>query len=393
MAMNLYQAHDQWANRPADERYWNLREMREAAAGFRSTAQEVKVNLREVRAVGEDGDNVLAVEDQGGQRANLTNWGFRQLAQRVGAPAHYLSTLPASLAAQNMNHGLRRLGKAGDDTNVLIHANGSVVARSFMSNSYARIWNDEVIARLEGFAQKGWRVPPARPALPDQPGARRATQEDVLNQGVGNGLSVKVGDMIAPAGLYCSDHDMFAFLVNDSVRIDDGSQDGLARGFFITNSEVGAAALKITKFLYAYVCGNHIVWDVKQVEEIKVIHSGQNAIRYPWRLDRALAAYAQESQAKELARVTSAKNKTLGKDKDEVVEVLFGNKRVNLSKERLENSFDKAVYEYENGRSTASPRTVWGFVQGVTALSKSELYAEDRVAYDRAAGVILSLAT
>ena len=45
--------------------------------------------------------------------------------------------------------------------------------------------------------------------------------------------------MIAPAGIYASDHDMFAFLVNEEYRIDDGSDGGLARGFFVQNSEVG----------------------------------------------------------------------------------------------------------------------------------------------------------
>ena len=72
--------------------------------------------------------------------------------------------------------------------------------------------------------------------------------------------------MIAPAGLYASDHDCFAFMVNESVTVDDGSDGGLCRGFFVSNSEVGAASLKFTS-LYRSVCGNHIVWGAKQAQE------------------------------------------------------------------------------------------------------------------------------
>jgi len=79
------------------------------------------------------------------------------------------------------------------------------------SEKYTRIWNWEIADRLNEMVEKGWRVPPARPAMPNQPGTRPATVQDVLD--VAGFLSVNLGDPIAPAGLYASDHDMFAFLV------------------------------------------------------------------------------------------------------------------------------------------------------------------------------------
>ncbi len=88
-------------------------------------------------------------------------------------------------------------------------------------------------------------VPPARPAFPDQPGTRPATEDDVL--AVKDFLSINVGDPVAPAGLYASNHDMFAFLINEENRIDDGSDSGLSRGVFFENSEVGAKALPTLK--------------------------------------------------------------------------------------------------------------------------------------------------
>jgi len=72
--------------------------------------------------------------------------------------------------------------------------------------------------------------------------------------------SLKVGDKIAPAGLYGSDHDMFAFMVLENRRIEDGTEGGLSRGAFFSNSEVGGGAFRIKSFYYRHVCGNHIVW-------------------------------------------------------------------------------------------------------------------------------------
>ena len=47
--MELFHASQQWAQRPADERYWNLREMFEATHGHYESAREVTVDLRIAR--------------------------------------------------------------------------------------------------------------------------------------------------------------------------------------------------------------------------------------------------------------------------------------------------------------------------------------------------------
>lgn len=349
------------------------------------------MNLADLKLAGR-ADNSLCLLDTEDNMAGLTNWSFKQLARRVAAPAGYLESLPSPIAALALTHGLQKLGDDGAACNVLLHKNGRYICRSFMSDSYARIWNDKVIEQLLVCRANGWRVPPARPALEDQPGARVATAEDVLNQ-KSNGLTIKVGDTIAPAGLYCSDHDMFAFMVNDEVRIDDGSDGGLGRGFFISNSEVGAASLKVTRFLYRYICGNHIVWDAKDVEELKIIHVGRNAERFSWRVEQSLKSYAQESTAGDVARITSAQRLVLGKTKEEVIEVLFKEPKINMTKQHLKAAYVQAEIEYAENRSSGTPRSAWGFAQGVTAMSQKATYTDDRVALDRAAGRILGLAS
>jgi hypothetical protein len=80
-----------------------------------------------------------------------------------------------------------------------------------------------VTERLSELPETGWRVPPARLAQGDDRQARPATASDVLDDREGGGgLSINLGDMIAPAGLYASDRDMFVFMVNEKNPIEDG---------------------------------------------------------------------------------------------------------------------------------------------------------------------------
>ncbi len=260
---NLYAANAQWKTRPADQRFWTLEEARDFAAGYAATAEEIEVDFGGSALVAGADDNIkLALP--GGREATLTNWSFGQLAKTASAPTDYLRKLPADLAIRCVEHGLDRHFEGRDDMTrqALVHANGTTVLRSLTSDRYARFWNWKVFDRLIDLQGHGWRVPPARPTGDEKtPNARPATKADVLAaKSTGGGLAVKVGDPIAPAGIYASDHDMFAFMVNEDARLDDGTDGGLSRGFFVSNSEVGAAALRVTMFHYRHVCGNHIVW-------------------------------------------------------------------------------------------------------------------------------------
>lgn len=82
-----------------------------------------------------------------------------------------------------------------------------------------------------------------------------------------------------PAGLYASDRDMFVFLVSDENPVEIANAR-LGRGFFCWNSETGAPTFGLTTFLYNYVCGNHIVWEAEQVQELRIIHRNQALKRF-----------------------------------------------------------------------------------------------------------------
>lgn len=383
--MNLFKASNQWATRPADERFWTVTELHQACRGYRAQAQTAAVPYRTLRARAQ-GPDVLLV-GQTNRPAHLTHWAFGQLAQRAGAPASYLRTLPAPLAAECVNTGLTAR-EDGDTAHLLLHPNGGLLCRAMVSEDYTRIWNSDITARLLKLEEQGWRVPPARPSTNGGP-TRPATQQDVLRARGNGGLSVNVGDLIAPAGLYASDHDLFAFLVREDRLINGGDGDILSRGFFIWNSEVGASSLGIMSFLYDYVCGNHIVWGARGVKELRITHRGDADERAFRELRGKLVEYADASVSEDEARITRAKQFSLGKDKAAVLDAVFGLRIPALSRVRIGEAFDLAE-QHENAHGAST--TAWGLASGLTRLSQTLPYADDRVTLDRAAGRVLEVA-
>ena len=182
MSMHLFDASRQWAERPPDQRFWTLQEMHDQCQTYAQSAAEATVNMGALRILATP-ENDLTMLGSEGKEAKLTHWSFGQLCTRASAPAGYLRTLPSQLTAACLNNGLISHGDDGDSAKVLFHQNGTLVCRAFTSDQYARIWNYDVAARLLGLEAQGWRVPPARPAFPEQPGTRQATEEDVLEIG------------------------------------------------------------------------------------------------------------------------------------------------------------------------------------------------------------------
>lgn len=386
---NLYAASKQWAERPDDQRFESIPEMIAATKHYAESAGQATVNLRALHVSAVDGEN-LAITGPTGQPALLTHWSFGQLASRLQTPPSYLRSLPPELSATLINHGLQNRTAKDDSAKLLIHCNGSMVCRAATTDSYARIWNHEILERIEPLMQYGWQVPPARPCRAGQAGSRKATEADVLRMSTRmKGLGIKVGDTIAPAGLYASDHDCFAFLVNESVTVEDGSEGGLCRGFFVSNSEVGAASLKFTSFLYRTVCGNHIVWGAKQVRELRIIHSGRNDQRYGAKLVGEIKAYGEESAKADQMKIDTCRRFELGDCKKDVLDRLFKIKVAPMK--TLEAAWDDATRDYDETRS-ASPRTAWGMAQGLTHLSQQTNHADERNELDRAAGKVLAMA-
>lgn len=393
---NLYAASKQWASRPADERFWSIEEALKATKAHAEAAQESEIDFaQESILVGENENLAITLDGGKGYRtAMLTNWAFGQLARAAMAPPAYLQSLPADLAAQCLDTGLDRFFSSRKDMTrqALVQQSPSVI-RSLTSDIYSRFWNHQVFSRLEGMQMEGWRVPPARPAGNDDPRARPATKADILRD-QGHGLSIKLGDMIAPAGIYASDHDIFAFMVNEDFRINDGSDGGLSRGFFIQNSEVGASALRVTLFNYRHVCGNHIIWGSENVLEIAVRHVGDIEDKFSVELIGKIKEHLNASARDDEQMIKRAQRCILGATKDEVLDSVFkavmGNRRSGLPASLSQKNLSLA---YETAERFAdldgSPKTAWGFVNGMTRLSQENPNMDERVFFERGASKIM----
>jgi hypothetical protein len=387
MSQNLMAASMQWANRPADERFWGIKDLLCELSRQKHESTERLVDVKALRAKANGKDVELLGPN--GNPASLTNWSFGQLCLKVGAPASYLRGLAPELAATNLNYGLERC--ESEQANVLLRKNGHVACRALTSDSYSRIWNQDIVTACKPALDLGWMTPPARPSGQSDDRARQATAEDIVPGQESFALSVKVGDMIAPAGVYCGDRDLFVFLVNPKRTIDDGGK-GLMRGLFIRNSEVGYTAFSVQSFLLENVCGNHIVWGASELSELRMVHRGKANVKFGNELSLQLRKYNDQGEVVEERMIRAAKDWVLGKDREETVKNLFAqNKTLGLSRTTIEASYDMAD-QWEH-TAHATPNTAWGFVHGLTRFSQvGQKYADDRLSMDSAGGKLLQLA-
>ena len=389
MTVNLMAANRQWANRPPDERFWTIDDLARKLTNVKAAAREgnALIGRLKVEAVGEDivvsGDN---------NSARITNHAFGQLCGRVDFPASPMQKLSANLAADVLNYRIQKIAEEFPETEVqlLLDMGEDVTIRSVTSDKYARVFGADFIPFLRKMQFYGWKVPPARPNGSDTVNVRYATEADILanNEFAGGGLSVKLGDPIAPAGLYAGDRDMFVFMVNTDQQVDDGTGRKWSRGFFLSNSEVGAASVSLTEFMMANVCGNHIVWDATNIAQIKYRHIGEA-------MEKTMGALAiaerrlSDWQPRNLGdRLKLLRESIIGPDKDDVVDVVY-KMRLDpaLTQKALCASYDAAeVYGVYDGADANSPL---GLVHGMTRHSQTLTNANERMKLDQAAGKIL----
>lgn len=375
MSETLTQAFNQWSSRPADEKFSSLADLHSATTKSRSMAAQtrgvalksLRVGVKDVQAYADGNETrpTPVLIGANGNEAEFSHWAFGQVCRQLEAPAHYLRRLPAELAATNLNHGIQSAYEP-EPVNLLftapsmIQQAGPLTLRASTSGKYTRIWNSDVTGRL-------LRLVDANPQWQPAPAAFDGSR-----------------------GLYASDEDMFAFLVDNDRRIFETDKNGgLGRGFFVWNSEVGAASFGITTFFYEYVCGNHRVWGASGVTELRIRHIGNADDRAFMEITREVAKYAESSALGDEGKIKRAMVLRLGENKDEVLDKIFSLPRVDIPRKTLEAGYAKAI---EHSDWYGDPNTVWGITGGLTEIARDLPNANDRVKLDRAAGKVMQLA-
>lgn len=364
----LMQASRQWGSRPSDQRFTSLTEMHAFMQSVRrrSAAKVVSSRALTVHPLESDTEGLM-VSGPNGTPVAPTHWAFSQLAQRAGAPAGYLRDLPAPIAADCLNYGLKHSRNVEELGVLLQRGDGNSIPelRAVTGPNYGRIWNMTIVAAL---MQRFGDGVTGHFRVPGEFGKRVAVTKDNTT-------------------LYASDRDMFVFLADEEHRIEmpgrrDGQTGTLARGFFVWNSEVGKSTLGIATFLFDYVCCNRIVWGAQGYSEIRIRHTAGAPDRWVEEVTPAIEAYANASTAPITALLQQARRNKIG-NPEEVADFLA--KRFS----RTQVEAIKAAHIADEDRPI---ETLWDAVTGITAYARGIQYQDERVGFEREAGKILQMA-
>lgn len=386
MSTVLSQANYQWRNRPDDERFESLEAMHASALDQFEHVKTAEVTLSGL-SVEQTSDADLVLVGPAGLPLGFTNYSFGQLARAVGTSAEFLAQEQPDVVSTILN---RRLARHSNKMNALMYRCGAANnLRAINGTAYQRIWNKTIIEFLRWLRDKdpNWRLPPARPVREGQAGTRKATEADVLDA---HG-SIQVGDLIAPAGAYKSDHDLFVFMVNQARTLElNQGKEILGRGFFFRNSEVGDGSFWITMFRYGFVCGNHYVWDAQDIEEIRFRHVGKDL---PERVRDAMnrvKVLTDVSVTEDSIKLEKLRSFLFGSGKESVV------KQVRQLVPTLSQITANAAYDaaLQFADIHGDPNTAWGYVGGLTRVSQLRGgYADKRTELDRIGGYLLQIAS
>ncbi len=361
----LMKASHQWATRPDDERFLSLFDMQDFVTAQRLRSAPKVVSSRSLTCAADPTDSDhkgLVIVSKNGQAVTPSNFAFGQLATLAGAPGGYLKSLPAELAADCINYGLK-VDRSAEDVGLLLRREDEGISLAAATGPrYGRIWNKDVIDALVDRVGDGvtgqWKIP-----------GEFGQQAPITKQNT---------------TLYAGDRDMFVFLADEQRRIQipnrrNGEKGSLSRGFFMWNSEVGSSTYGLAMFLFDYMCGNHIVWGVEGYKEVRIRHTAAAPDKWLDEVAPVLLSYSESSASPIEAVLQAAQNRKI----DKVEEFL---KARSWSNSLIAKSM--AAHEEEEGRPI---ETIWDAVTGATAYAKSITYQNERVLVEREAGKLLDL--
>lgn len=361
----------QWFNRPDDQRFTSLDDLYEKVRANADNSRADVISSKEIRVEASQTDpDKLQLALPNGEIANPTHWSFGQAASLVGAPAGYLRKLPAAIAGINLQHGLlnhrRELVKSYTTTD------GQRELRAFTGPDYGRIYDWEIVKAVQQIAGDGrgshhWKIP------------------GVMNWADGT-YNPDAAITRESTTLFASDRDIFIFLVDDKRPIQvgtlpDGSPDLMFRGFYVSNSEVGARTVKLACFYLRGVCQNRMLWGVERFKEINMRHSKFAPSRFAREIYPALEDFSQASDSLVIQGVQAAKAAIVANDDDQRADFLSSR---GFTKAQTQTIIQSVVDE--EGKK---PESVWDFVQGITAVARETGHQDARIDLEKRAGKLL----
>lgn len=350
-------ASNEWMSRPADQRFETLEAITSHCRDRANRSKAIDVTNARVHVEVSGGGLVINSELA---PCVPTHWAFSQLAGAARAPAEYLRRLPAEKTADLLNYGLSTLNDKERSKFLTLSADGwdekPGTLSAVTSESYGRIWDVnvcEAVGRVVERSGGKFHNPLAYDMATGKP---------------------------KPQGLYASDRDCFLFMIDGGSVLEAGPRAELHRGFFVSNSEVGARTMRLVTFLFNRCCGNHIIWGARDVTELCIRHTKGGPSRFDLEATPLLMQYAERESAGDVAVIQRAQRAMLPA---EPADQMAYAKRFALTGAEWRDA--KAYAEREDGQFASA----WDLVQGLTASARDLAFIDARVDRETRAGAIL----
>jgi len=375
-----------WFSRPDDQKFLTLDDM---LAYKKIDAQRMTsrtVDTHKIKIIGEfdevnpsRGDiRVEYVDDNYREHNNTpTNWSFGQLSQLAGAPSGYLRDLPAPIAADCLQWGLK-YNRGKELIKVYGNQTDGGELRAATGPDYGRIYDWEILEPVKQLVDASggrWKVPG-------------------MMTGSRDGMAVYDPEIPVTndtTTLFASDRDVFVFLVDDRNPIEvgklaNGEPDLMFRGFYAWNSETGSKTAGIAAMYLRGVCMNRNLWGVENFSEIKIRHTKFAPDRFAQEARPALQSFANGSTSTFVEGVLAAKAAKIAKDDAGRFDFLVN--RAGLSGRMAKAA--NARHLAEEGRPV---ETVWDAAQAITAVARDIPHQDARIDMERKAGALLDKVT
>jgi hypothetical protein len=370
---NLMEAHQQWANRPSDQRFQTLEALSDnvRARRLRSRSVDIDTGKTEVKPYSDTitiNGSITPCEP--------THWSFSQLSQAVGAPASYLRGLPQHLLTDCLNHGLATHDRQTLKFMTIASEDPAIpnTLQAITSTTYGRIWDADCVDAVGRIVERS--------------NGRFHNPLAYAHKGTPNGFKSIDTTKTERAGLYASDRDVFMFMIDGGSYLEVGPRAQLNRGFFVWNSEVGAKTFGLKTFLFNGCCGNNIVWGASDINTLVIRHTSNGPARFDGQAMPALLEYVNASAKPIEATIKAAGEKIVWDGKDGSLPGLYEYLGKASKFSRAEVAQAIAFAKSEEGDC----RTLWQLVQGFTAYARGFDYVDARIDLETRAGKLLDLA-
>lgn len=357
----------QWFSRPDDQKFLDLQSLRDYVQKRSEPAVQSVVDVRDIRVKASmNNPEKLGVEFLGMEVAP-THWSFGQLSTLSGAPASYLRKLPAAIAGINLQYGLQNLRA---ENTKMYYTEDQLLAATGVD--YGRVKDLELVDAVRRIAGNGtgdtiWKVP-----------GQLNWATSMYNPFVDITKDTTT--------LYASDRDVFIFLVDDTHPIEigklkNGDPDYVFRGFYVWNSEFGSKSLGISTFLLRGVCANRNIWGQTDKHSMSIRHSKNAPSRFAHEVTPSLIEYANQSSQGIVSSITQAKQAIVATNQDEQITFL---RKQGFNAKQAANIINTVVEEEDT-----TPRSIWDFVNGITATARSISRTDERLEMEKIAGKLM----